>query len=131
MAMSAALDATRRLSWGPGEEDRQVRRIRRPRRMPRAISGLFRRLIGTEPIEMLERRHGYFPQAFVWRSRRYEIWAVQRCWTATRHGLRGKVERHYFRVRARVAGDRAEHCRTFAIYQDLQDSTWHLERSRA
>ena len=124
MTMSAALDATRRLDWGPSQENRQRKPSRRSRRMPR----LLRRLIGPEPIEMLARRHGYFPQAFVWRGRRYDIWTVQRCWSVTRHGLRGKVERHYFRVRARAAAEGSVRTGSFAIYQDLQDSTWYLER---
>jgi len=127
MTMSAALDATRRLDWGQSEEERERRRNRRAK----SGASLFGGLIGPKSIEMLERRHGYFPQAFVWRGRRYEIWAVQRCWTITRRGLRGKVERHYFRVRAREAAGQSEKTATLEIYQDLQDSTWYLERRAA
>jgi len=124
MTMSAALDATRRLGWGPGEENRRSRSRWRRRRTVSVLG----RLIGPERIEMLKRRHGYFPQTFLWRGRRYDISAVQRCWTITRRGLHGKVERHYFRVLARAAADQGRQEGTFEIYQDLQDSTWYLER---
>ena len=124
MSMSAALDATRRLGWGPSEESRRSRSCLRRRRMVNVLS----RWIGPERIEMLARRHGYFPQTFVWRGRRYDISAVQRCWTITRRGLYGKVERHYFRVLARAAAERGERRTTFEIYQDRQDSIWYLER---
>lgn len=124
MTMSAALDATRRLKWGPSEENRRSRSCGRRRRTADVLS----RWIGPERIEMLKRRHGYFPQTFLWRGRRYDISMVQRCWTITRRGLYGKVERHYFRVLARTAAERGKRRATFEIYQDLHDSTWYLER---
>jgi hypothetical protein len=99
---------------------------------------LLRFLGGDEMIDMLERRHGYFPKMFAWRGRRYDVYAVERCWTIVRRGLRGKVERYCFRVRARSRSDgrrtggRAANGRqpdeTFEIYQDLRDSTWHMRR---
>ncbi len=82
-----------------------------------------RRRRGAEPIEMRERKHGYFPKAFVWRGHRYEVYAVERCWTVSRRGRGGKVERHYFRVRCREG--------TFEVYQNVQHNTWHLQRQVA
>ena len=67
---------------------------------------------------MRERRHGYFPKAFVWRGHRYDVHAVERCWTIARRG--GRVDRHCFRVRCREG--------TFEVYQDARHNTWHLQR---
>jgi hypothetical protein len=69
---------------------------------------------------MRERRHGYFPKVFIWRGRRYDVHAVERCWTVSRRGLSGKVERHCFRVRCGEG--------TFKVFQDLRHNTWHLQR---
>ena len=82
---------------------------------------------GADPIQMRERRHGYFPKAFVWRGHRYDVYAVERCWTVSRRG--GQVERHCFRVRCSFgpAQDRREG--TFEVYQDVRHNTWHI-RSR-
>jgi hypothetical protein len=119
MTVSAALDATRRLDWGRGGQRRN------------RLAGLLRFLGGDQVIDMLERRHGYFPKVFAWRGHRYDVHAVERCWTVARRGLRGKVERYCFRVRARsrTGSTRAEE--TFEIYQDLQNSTWHMRRKVA
>lgn len=88
-----------------------------------------RRRRGAEPIEMRERRHGYFPKSFTWRGRRYDVYAVERCWTVSRRSLGGRVERHCFRVRcsfgsARDRQDRREG--TFEVYQDVRHNTWHI-----
>lgn len=34
-----------------------------------------------EAIRMEAKRFGYFPQTFVWRGKRYDVHAVERCWT--------------------------------------------------
>ena len=89
-------------------------------------SGKKRRRRGAEPIEMRERRHGYFPKTFVWRGHRYEVDAVERCWTVSRRGRGGRVEQHRFRVRCSFgpAQDRREG--TFELYQDVRHNTWHI-----
>jgi hypothetical protein len=74
---------------------------------------------GAEPIEMRERRYGYFPKVFVHRGTRHEVYAVERCWTVSRRRWGGRVERHYFRVRC-VDG-------MFELYQDVRHNTWHLD----
>jgi len=94
-----------------------------------------RRWRGAEPIEMRERRHGYFPKAFTWRGHRYDVYAVERCWTVSRRRRGGRVDRHYFRVRCSFgaaqdrpfgsAQDRREG--TFEVYQDVRHNTWHLQ----
>ena len=76
---------------------------------------------GAEPIEMRERRHGYFPKAFTWRGQRYDVHAVERCWTVSRQRWGGRVERHCFRVRC--------HEGTFEVYQDVRHNTWHLRQT--
>jgi hypothetical protein len=116
MTMSAALDATRRLDWG------------RKRRKRSRSGGLLRLLGRDDVIDMLERRHGYFPKVFAWRGCRYDVYAVERCWTITRRGLRGQVERYCFRVRARPRSGKSRASETFEIYQDLRNSTWHMQR---
>jgi hypothetical protein len=116
MTISAALDATRRLNWTRQEESCRVRvRLRHL-------------LGGNEMIDMLERRHGYFPKVFAWRGRRYDVYAVERCWTVARRGLRGKVERYCFRIRARQRSRNGGSDETFEIYQDLRNNTWHMQR---
>lgn len=114
MTMSAALDATRRLRPGRRKVSRSM--------------GLRDRWRGDEAVEMEERRHGYFPQVFVWRGHRYDVYAVQRCWTVSRQGLAGRVERYCFRVRARPRSGEARREGTFEIYQDVQRNTWHVQR---
>jgi hypothetical protein len=79
-----------------------------------------RRQRGAEPIEMRQRRHGYFPKVFMWRGRKYSVNAVERCWTVSRRGRGGQVERHCFRVRCPEG--------TFEVYQDIRHNTWHMQR---
>jgi len=79
--------------------------------------------MSREPIEMATKRHGYFPNTFVWRGRRHQVQTVERCWTeSSRHGY-DQAERHYFRVRC-AAG-------RFDLAQDIQRNEWTLERVAA
>lgn len=116
MAISAALDAMRRL-------DRRRGKAQRDR------SGALQRLLGgDEAIRMLKRRHGYFPQLFVWRDCRYHVHVVERCWTVSRLGLPGPVERYVFRVRARTHSDDGPSEETLEVYQDVKTSAWYVRR---
>ena len=78
---------------------------------------------GAEPIDMRARRHGYFPKTFVWRGHKYDVYAVERCWTISRRGRGGRVEQHRFRVRCGEG--------TFEVYQDVRYNTWHMHRQVA
>jgi hypothetical protein len=92
-------------------------------RASRKHNGRQRRRNGAEPIQMRERRHGYFPKLFVWRGKRYQVDAVERCWTVSRRKKGNKVERHCFRVRCPEG--------TFEVYQDVRYNTWHLQKQVA
>jgi len=71
-----------------------------------------------EAIRMEVKRFGYFPQTFVWHGRRYEVHAVERCWTVSRRWM-WDVERHCFRVRCAEG--------MFELYQDAKRNTWHMD----
>jgi hypothetical protein len=76
----------------------------------------------NEAIEILRKRHRYFPSVFRWRGRRYFVQQVEECWTVSRQGWRGRVDRHFFRVSCNEG--------RFELYQDLRLNTWHLGRAR-
>jgi hypothetical protein len=86
---------------------------------------------GAEPIDMRERRHGYFPKTFVWRGHKYHVHAVERCWTISRRGRGGRVEQHRFRVRCSFGPARDRREGTFEVYQDVRHNTWHIQRRAA
>lgn len=99
----------------------------------RSTRNMARRPRGREKIHMDEMRFGYFPQRFTWRGRRYDVHAVERCWTVSRKRLGNKVERLCFRVRCSANGrdDRSGQAilkGTFNLYQDLNTNTWHMEK---
>jgi hypothetical protein len=92
-----------------------------------------RRPRGREKIHMDEKRFGYFPQRFTWRGYRYDVHAVERCWTISRKRLGNRVERLCFRVRCVADGQEDRPGRavlegTFNLYQDLNTNTWHIEK---
>jgi hypothetical protein len=124
MTMSAALDVTRRLDRGQTKANRYRTSSRKG---SRAI-GLRRLLGGDEAILMVERRHGYFPKVFIWRGHRYDVHAVERCWTISRRGVRRQVERTCFRVRARRRTQGECAVEVFEIYQDARRNTWYMQR---
>ena len=86
-------------------------------------AGKNRRRGSAEPIDMRERKHSYFPKAFVWRGHRYNVHAVERCWTVSRRSRDGRVEQHRFRVRCREG--------TFEVYQDVRHNIWYMQRQVA
>ena len=78
--------------------------------------------IYDETIEMVQKRFQYFPRAFRWRGRRYDVDAVEHSWTVIGSGWRRRAARHFFQVRCGEG--------TFELYQDLQSGAWHLRRAR-
>ena len=88
----------------------------RPTRTARATRST---RIKGQSIRMENKRFGYFPQTFTWRGRRYEVHAVERCWTISKRWV-WDVERHCFRVRCAEG--------TFELYQDVRRNTWHIDR---
>jgi hypothetical protein len=78
--------------------------------------------IYDEAIEMAQRRFQYFPRVFRWRGQRYDVDAVEKCWSISRRGWRRRIKRHYFQLRCGGG--------TFEVYQDVRTNTWHLRRAR-
>lgn len=73
------------------------------------------KIVKSERINLLARSHGYFPAAFRWRGRRFDVTAVEKCWTVQRPAVR-----RMFRVRC-TAG-------SFVLEQCLADDTWQVSR---
>lgn len=73
----------------------------------------------AEPVQMRQRRHGYFPHVFVWRGREYRVEAVERCWTISRRNGGGRIEGHCFRVRLPEG--------TCDLFQDAHTGAWVLQ----
>jgi hypothetical protein len=89
---------------------RSLRFAKRGARRPRNRRG--------EAIRMEVKRFEYFPQTFVWHGKRYDVHAVEQCWTVSRRWV-WDVERHCFRVRCAEG--------TFELYQDAKRNTWHVD----
>jgi len=67
----------------------------------------------SQPVEVREKRFGYFPKTFRWRGKFYSVDAVERCWNATY-----RAPYLCFRVRCREG--------VFDLYQNVRDNTWRL-----
>jgi hypothetical protein len=101
-----------------GNRDRTQSMARRPR--------------GREKIQMNSKRFGYFPKQFTWRSQRYIVYGVERCWTVSRKRFSSRTNRLCFRVRCAASGNSGAQTNnailegTFEIHQDLDTNTWYL-----
>lgn len=71
-------------------------------------------VLAAAPVEMIEKRFGYFPKTFRTGGRTYTVAHVERCWTQP-----GRSPRLYFKVRC-AEGD-------FVLCQDVNANTWHME----
>ena len=89
-------------------------------RRPRSGSEIRRPRNGAEPVEMRQRRFGYFPHVFAWRGQEYHVEAVEHCWTLSRRADGGRIEGHCFRVRCRQG--------TFELFQDARAGTWSMQK---
>jgi len=93
-----------------------------------------------QPVQVQEKRFGYFPKAFRWRGKRYDVQAIERTWARgfaawnrafpidesdDRVGTKKSrsAPRLYFRVRCRDG--------IFDLCQDLRADTWHLSGTRS
>ena len=74
-----------------------------------------------DPVEMQEKRFGYFPHAFMWRGKCYRVSKVEKSWTICKKERRGHTEHRCFRVRC-VEG-------TFELNHNLIVNTWNLSRA--
>ncbi len=72
----------------------------------------------AEAVEIQEKRFGYFPKVFRWHGKRYDVQAVERCWTVA-----NRAPRLCFRVRCDEG--------MFDLYQDVRCNTWQLLPVRA
>lgn len=68
----------------------------------------------SAPIEMLERRFGYFPKSFRSGGETLQVEYVVRCWTKAKG-----QPRLYFKIHT-ATGD-------MVLYQDVNANTWHKE----
>jgi hypothetical protein len=75
-----------------------------------------------EPVEMIRRRHGYFPEVFRWRGRRFHMDSVEDSWLAPRRPWQREPVRRFFRASGADG--------KFELYHDLTTGTWHLHRAR-
>lgn len=71
------------------------------------------KLVKSEIVHLVARSHGYFPAAFRWRGRRFDVLAVEQCWTVQR-----PTPGRRFRVRC-AAG-------SFVLEQCLASDTWRV-----
>jgi Domain of unknown function (DUF6504) len=78
--------------------------------------------IYDEAIEMGQRQFQYFPRVFRWRGRRYDVDAVEKCWSVSRRRWRRRMGRHYFQLRCAEG--------VFEVYQEVRTNTWRLRRAR-
>jgi hypothetical protein len=73
------------------------------------------KFVKREGVNLLARSHGYFPAAFRWRGRRFDVTTVEKCWTVQRPAVR-----RMFRVRC-AAG-------SFVLEQCVASDTWRVTR---
>jgi hypothetical protein len=88
-----------------------------------------------QPVEVQEKRFGYFPKSFRWHGKRYDVQAIERTWSRDFAAWNQAISNHastrkngakqsrraprlYFRVRC--------HDGIFDLCQDLRADTWHL-----
>ena len=55
------------------------------------------RIQKSEPVQLVAKTHGYFPASFRWRGRRFDVVAVEKCWTTS-----GRAVQRLFCVRCQA-----------------------------
>lgn len=69
----------------------------------------------TEMIELLAKSYEYFPASFRWRGTRFDVKAIEECWSARR-----PTTRRLFRVRC-VGG-------TFVLEHEVASGVWRIRQ---
>lgn len=69
----------------------------------------------SDPVLLLARAHDYFPAAFRWRGRRFDVQHVEKCWTVKKTGAQ-----RMFRVQCQAG--------SFVLSQTVGSDTWHVCR---
>ena len=86
------------------------------------MHSLVRRTSAHEPVEVQQKRFGYFPKTFRWRGKRYSVQSIERCWAQRRLGFRKHTlftkPYLYFRVRCREG--------IFDLAQDIHADAWRI-----
>lgn len=67
----------------------------------------------SEPVQLVAKTHGYFPAAFRWRGRRFEVLAVEKCWSDS-----GPIVQRTFRVRCQAG--------RFVLHQNVAGDQWQV-----
>ena len=73
------------------------------------------RIQKSEPVQLVAKTHGYFPASFRWRGRRFDVVAVEKCWTVSSPAVR-----RLFRVRCQAGW--------FILQQAVADDHWQVNR---
>lgn len=95
------------------ETPRTLPRVGAGQKPIRPVSASSRRRGKSDPVEVQEKRFGYFPQRFRWRGHSYHVQAVERCTTRM-----VRSAQLCFRVRCNEG--------TFDLAQEVKTNVWKL-----
>jgi len=73
------------------------------------------RIQKSEPVQLVAKTHGYFPASFRWRGRRFDVVAIEKCWTVS-----GRAVRRLFSVRCQAG--------RFELQQSVDGDHWQVTR---
>jgi hypothetical protein len=73
------------------------------------------RIRKSEPVQLVAKTHGYFPASFRWRGRRFDVVAVEKCWTVS-----GRAVQRLFSVRSQAG--------RFVLQQSVEGDQWQVTR---
>ena len=73
------------------------------------------RIRKSESVQLVAKTHGYFPASFRWRGRRFDVVAVEKCWTVS-----GCAVRRLFSVRSQAG--------RFVLQQSVEGDQWQVTR---
>lgn len=73
------------------------------------------RIRKSEPVLLVAKTYGYFPASFRWRGRRFDVIAIEKCWTVS-----GVAVRRLFSVRCQAG--------RFELQQTVDGDHWQVTR---